>query len=150
VAGYTAQDGTSDLRTLVRVITLVVAELVFVALIGKFVYETWDATGNTPPDLSGVQASAAGALAVAFGAGYAAFLGVPAETAQFRIRLKGLFKEKAFAVLGVIVYMLAGFATCITYGLNEDETPAVLRTIAVAFGGYVIAFVGSAMRQVSD
>ena len=140
----------SDLRTLVRVITLVVAELVFFALIVKFAWETRDAKADTPPDLPGVQVSGAGALAVAFGAGYAAFLGVPAQTARFRIRLKDLLKEKTFAVVGVLLYMLAGFLVCFTYGLHENETPAILRTFAVAFGGYVIAFVGSAMRQISD
>jgi hypothetical protein len=140
----------SDLRTLVRVTTLVVAELVFFALILKFAWETWDAKANTPPDLPGVQVSAAGALAVAFGAGYAAFLGVPAQTVRFTIRAIALLTEKTFAVLGVGLYMVAGFIVCFTYGLHENETPAVLRTFAVAFGGYVIAFVGSAMRQISD
>jgi hypothetical protein len=139
----------SDLRTLVRVATLIVAEVAFLLLIGAFVFQTWDAKANTPPDLSDVQVSAAGALAVALGAGYAAFLGVPAEKARFTISWQAL-KEKTFVALGVILYMVAGVAACITYGLNEDETPGVLSTIAVAFGGYVIAFVGSAMRQISD
>ena len=32
----------------------------------------------------------------------------------------------------------------VTYAMNANETPADLRTIAVAFGGYVIALVTAA------
>jgi hypothetical protein len=122
LAGDTEEHGMSDVRTLVRAMTLIIAELVFVALIGDFVIETWEADANTPPDLSGVQVSAAAALAVALGAGYAALLGVPAQDARFTIQSwKTLLTEKTFVVVGVIAYMVAGFAACITYGLHEEE-----------------------------
>lgn len=77
--------------------------------------------------------------------------GLRAQSAQFTVSSwRRLFTERTLLVIGVLAYMVAGFAACATYGLNDAETPAVLKTIAVAFGGYVIAFVGSAMRQVSD
>jgi hypothetical protein len=34
--------------------------------------------------------------------------------------------------------------------LNEAETPSILKTIAVAFAGYVVAFVSTAYQQLSE
>lgn len=114
----------SDLRTLVRAMTLIIAELVFVALICVFVIETWDAKPNTPPDLSGVQVSAAGALAVAFGAGYAALLGVFVTLRTRRPLLSVLTTAQAAA------YGVAHGATLLWRGVAS----ACVRVVGVALG----------------
>jgi hypothetical protein len=45
---------------------------------------------------------------------------------------------------GVILYMVAGVLLGGTYVVREVESPGVVKAIAVAFGGYVIAYVGKA------
>jgi hypothetical protein len=42
--------------------------------------------------------------------------------------------------------MLASMLLGVAYVTNSGESPAVVRTIAVAFGGYVISFVGLAYK----
>lgn len=140
----------------VRSVTLAAAEAAFLGLIISFVLRTATAKAGVPPDLPDVQVSAAGALAVALGAGYAITLGVPPAGVRFPAAGKTLtgsisdvFKERLWLSVGVFAYMIAGFAACATYGLSEAETPAILKTIAVGFGGYVIAYIGMAYRQLN-
>lgn len=136
----------------VRSITLLAAELAFVALITSFILQTWQADSGSPPELSDVQTSAAGALAVVLGAGYAVTLGVPTTAGQRGAGLGAivdLLRTKLWLSLGVLIYMFAGIAVCATYALNELETPGILKTVAVAFGGYVIAYIGTAYRQLA-
>jgi hypothetical protein len=86
------------------------------------------------------------------GAGYALTLGVPgpeAGIAGWR-GVGQLVRARPLLFVGVFVYMFAGFAVCVTYAVHEGETPDVLKTIAVAFGGYVIAYLGTAYRQLSQ
>ena len=45
---------------------------------------------------------------------------------------------------GIWAYACVAGAVAVTYAMNANETPADLRTIAVAFGGYVIALVTAA------
>jgi hypothetical protein len=59
-----------------------------------------------------------------------------------------LLRERGLLLFGVGLYMIVGFATAATYGVMEAETPGILRTFAVAFGGYVIAYLGAAFRRV--
>jgi hypothetical protein len=143
------------IASIVRAITLAVAEMAFLALIISFVVQTIQAKAGSPPDLPDVQVSAAGALAVALGGGYAFMLGIPTKTpadseASILNVVKTMFSEKLWLSLGVIFYMVAGIATCLAYGLNETETPGILKTIAVGFGGYVIAYIGAAYRQLNQ
>ena len=51
--------------------------------------------------------------------------------------------------LGALAYLVMGIIIGVTYALNEAETPAVLRTIAVGFGGYVIAYLGAAYQKMA-
>jgi hypothetical protein len=139
---------------LVRSVTLIAVEAAFLALVFSFVWRTFAAKSGSPPNLADVQVSAAGALAVALGAGYAVTLGVPPSDAGFPEKdkelpdlIKEVFTERLWLSVGVFAYMIAGFAACVAYGMNEAETPSVLRTIAVGFGGYVIAYIGMAYRQ---
>jgi uncharacterized YccA/Bax inhibitor family protein len=137
---------------LIRSITLAAAELAFVVLIVRFVVLTFQAKSGTPPDLSSVQVDAAAGLAVVLGGGYSLVLGTatpPGEGESLTTSLRQVVGEKDLLFVGVIVYMLAGFAVCIAYASNEAETPAVLKTIAVAFGGYVVAYIGTAYKRLT-
>lgn len=142
------------LASFVRAMTLAVAEVAFLGLVVSFVWRTASAKTGMPPDLPDVQVSAAGALAVALGGGYALTLGVPSSGALvedgFVNAVKSLLSEKLWLSLGVLFYLAAGIAACATYGLSEAETPGILKTIAVGFGGYVIAYIGMAYRQLSN
>jgi hypothetical protein len=143
------------LRTAVRGLTLLGALLAYGALAGYVLWETWAA--STAPTISNVQGAALGALAVALGAGYASILGVPPKTGGTRITGTGWEKVKAWLRIvllertllgaGVILYMLAGGAMCLTYAFNEAQTPSIVKTVAVAFGGYVIAYIGAAYER---
>jgi len=147
-ATLAAMTDQAKVAAFVRAATLVVIEAAFVAMMASFVWQTWTAKAGEVPDLPSVQSSALAALAVVLGSGYALMLGLPApenETANITTAIK----EQPFLFAGVVIYMLAGFAACLTYGVNEDETPGVIKTIAVAFGGYVIAYVGGAYRQLT-
>ena len=50
-------------------------------------------------------------------------------------------------VAGVFGYFVAGAACCVTYALNEHETPGIVQTIATGFGGYVIAYLALAYKD---
>src|SRR5262245_62980699 len=51
---------------------------------------------------------------------------------------------------GVLSYMAAGAALGVTYLANQNESPGIVKTIAVAFGGYVIAYIGTAYKNRSE
>jgi hypothetical protein len=139
------------LTVVVRSLTLAAAEIAFVALVVRVIVVTWQAEAGTPPDLPGVQVDGLAALAVVLGVGYALVLGVPTPNAAQRqgvwAELKQVVGEEALLFIGVILYMLAGFAISVTYALNEAETPEVLKTITIAFGGYVLAYISAAYQQ---
>lgn len=137
----------------VRLLTLAAVEVVFVGLVIVFVVRTWEAAAGVPPTLSAVETSALGGLAVLLGGGYGVVLGAqgnvgPKDLAKGAV--KSAIGERTLLFAGVILYMFAGFAICVTYGLNEGETPAVLRTIAIAFAGYVVAYVSTAYQQIAQ
>lgn len=54
--------------------------------------------------------------------------------------------ESAAAALAVALAAGCG----LTYLANVDETPGLVKTVAIAFGGYVIAYVGAAYSQLSQ
>jgi hypothetical protein len=141
------------LAALVRAVTLAGAEVAFAGLFAYIIYLTWDASAQQPPSISGPIQGAAAALAVALAAGYAAALGMqPASgsTAFAWIREGGLKTSDFWLFLGVLLYMAVGAACGLTYLANVDETPSLLKTVSIAFGGYVIAYLGTAYKQLSQ
>jgi hypothetical protein len=144
----------------VRLLTLAAAELAFVGLTVIFVIETWTAKGGTTPDLSAVQGSALAGLAVLLGGGFGVVLGAqgkggakalaPDANQTVAQAVKKAVGERMLLFAGVIIYMFAGFVICVTYALNEAETPSILKTIAIAFAGYVVAFVSTAYQQLTE
>ncbi len=69
---------------------------------------------------------------------------------MLRVR-KGLSFEAASTdaaswpkTLGIWVYAIVAAAVAITYGLNQNQTPAMIKALAVAFAGYVLALITAA------
>jgi hypothetical protein len=136
------------------------AEVAYAGLAVYLAWITFEAQSHHAPSVSATVSGATGALAAAFGVGYAAV--VDAEAA--RVKAVGAAfvarsKLSAFAAAignalsirrllgaGVLLYMLSSMLLGVGYVTNSAESPAVVRTIAVAFGGYVISFVGLAYK----
>jgi hypothetical protein len=142
-----------QLAAFVRALTLVASEIAFAGLFAYVLYETWHAPGGKPPTIAGPIEGAAAALAVALAAGFSGALGMQ-PTAGVRaldlFKNKGLFNTELILFVGIFVYMAVGAACGLTYLANVDETPGLLRTVAVAFGGYVIAYIGAAYKQLNQ
>ena len=147
-----------QLAAFVRALTLVASEIAFAGLFAYVIYETWNAT-SAPPDISGPVQATAAALAVALAAGFSSVLGISPQSGVQALRLftksaerkaKNEFNTELVLFLGVFVYMAVGAACGLTYLANVDQTPTLLRTVAVAFGGYVIAYIGTAYKQLTQ
>jgi hypothetical protein len=143
-------DARQALAALVRATTLFASEIAFAGLFAYLMYETWNAQAGTPPTISKPIQGAAGALAVALAAGYAGTLGLQPKSGT---RALGWFnwknlRDSGLLFLGVFTYMAVGAACGLTYLANVDETPGIIKTVAIAFGGYVIAYLGAAYKQI--
>jgi hypothetical protein len=148
----TAEERRERVAALVRAITAAGAEIAFMGLFAYIIHETWAAPSGHPPSISGPVAASAAALAVALAAGYASALGVQisSKTTALQFFTKGHFwSAESFILLGALVYMVIGAACGLTYLANVHETPTILKTVSIAFGGYVIAYLGTAYRQSS-
>ena len=145
---------------IVRMGTLMVAEIAFLGLTVIFIVKTWTATGGEPPDFPAVQGSALAGLAVLLGGGFAVVLGsqgsggaksLPTDNSETVAQaVRKAVGERTLLFVGVIIYMAAGSAICVTYALHESQTPSILKTIAIAFAGYVVAFVSTAYQQLTE
>jgi hypothetical protein len=141
-------------------LTLMGAEVAYVGLAVYLAWITFGADANHAPSVSATVSGATGALAAAFGVGYATV--VDAQAAQSKSLVdRGVAQSRLGATVaaigralslrnllgaGVLLYMLASMLLGVAYVTNSGESPAVVRTIAVAFGGYVISFVGLAYK----
>jgi hypothetical protein len=150
-------------RVAVQNLTVVAALTAYAGLAVYVIWQTWDAKAGKAPTIPGVQSAALGALAVALGAGYAVILGIPSKPAsQFGLTdedkgwkriVKWIRSQSTKLILlgfGSLLYLVIGAAIGVTYAFNEAETPTVIKTIAVGFGGYVIAYLGAAYQAVGD
>ncbi|HWB21772.1 MAG TPA: hypothetical protein VG652_02670 [Gaiellaceae bacterium] len=142
-------------------LTLMGAEAAYVGLAVYLAWITFDAQAGQAPVVPGAIAGATAALATAFGVGYATvidkqaeqagmstFAASPAPSALGRLleKIGNALSIKRLLGVGVIVYMLASMLLGVAYVTNSAEAPAVVRTISVAFGGYVISFIGLAYK----
>jgi hypothetical protein len=141
-----------QLAALVRAVTLFASEIAFAGLFAYVIYETWEAKSGKPPDISNPVEGAAAALAVALAAGYAGALGVQPQPGTRAIAWFSKWPSltDVLLFLGVFLYMFVGAACGLTYLANVEEAPGLLKTVAIAFGGYVIAYIGAAYRQLSQ
>jgi hypothetical protein len=140
-------------------LTLIGAELTYAALVVYLVRTTRNSPEGKVPDISDAVAGTTAALAAVFGIAFASVLGVPPAappdtpglTATKPVRffrwLGSQFNLRNLLALGVAVYLLAGAALGATYLKYNKEAPGVVKTIAIAFGGYVIAYIGKAYKD---
>jgi hypothetical protein len=140
----------------VGLLTLAGAELAYVALAGYLVWITHDAAHLKAANPNGVVVGATAALATAFGAGYAALLGIPTEKARAATPagigrvLTWLSSSKTLnnvLAVGVFLYMVASAALGLVFVIRQEESPGIVKTVAVGFGGYAIAYVGRAFSD---
>jgi hypothetical protein len=137
-------------------LTLLGAELLYLGLVIYLAKITWESAANTVPSVSAGIAGTTAALATAFGVGYASLLGVPPSGQLWRAPevewwrkvwhwvTAVLLTQNNLLGAGVFLYMGAGATLGVTYLWNQSESPGIVKTIAVAFGGYVIAYIGTA------
>jgi vacuolar-type H+-ATPase subunit I/STV1 len=142
-------------------LTLLGAEAAYVGLAVYLAWITFAAADGQAPDVPNAIAGAAGALATAFGVGYATVIdnqaahvdsaalvagSDPSAFSRFVNAIGSALSIKRLLGVGVILYMLASMLIGVAYVTNSAESPGIVRTIAVAFGGYVIGFVGIAYK----
>jgi hypothetical protein len=149
------------------------ATLMFAAFYGYFIAEIASAATNHPPKLDRTMVAAAAALAGVLGSAFALYVGLPSDTTNEDLE-RALAKEtdtskkrnfwrrqnwwRRFLSLepsgrhraswpltcGVWVYAIVATAVALVYVLNQGETPASIRTIAIGFAGYVVSFMTAA------
>lgn len=151
-----AAGGDADrqrMAALVRAVTLIATEVAFAGVFAYVIYVTWGASDGKTPVIAGPVEGVAGALAVALAAGFAGVLGThpaPGTNGLKWFKKENLVSTEFILFIGVFLYMTVGAACGLTYLANNDESPALLRTVSVAFGGYVIAYIGSVYKQLSQ
>jgi hypothetical protein len=152
------------------------ATLTFVGLYVYFMVEISGAQAGKPPTLDASLVSAAAALAGVLGSAFALMIGKPTNEASTNAGLRTALdeaktdKDRALAwirqvlslepsstekaswpmTFGIWAYALVASAVAITYILNESETPGTIKTLAVAFAGYVIALITAAYGITSN
>ena len=141
-------------------LTLAGAEAAYLALVVYLVVRTLHSPHLKVANVSDAVTATTGTLAAAFAVGYATVLGVPPAEHDDRRRdasrpvrffgwLGGQFSLRNLLALGVFLYMAAGAALGLTYLTHTVEAPGVVKTVAVAFGGYVVAYIGKAYKDYS-
>jgi hypothetical protein len=150
------------------------ATFAFAGLYGYFIYKISTTIRGTA-QLDGVLVSAAAALAGVLGSAFALEVGLttqPGETNQrlaeawaAKVKADGkpgprLRLQKALTLdptnvecpswpktIGIWVYAIVAAAVAITYSLNPSNTPEMIKALAVAFAGYVLALLAMAYRS---
>jgi hypothetical protein len=161
--------GLSTLKGLV----LYGATLTFAGLYIYFVVKISTARSGAPPTFDATLVTAAAALAGVLGSAFALEIGTTTDASATNQALSEALgraigtKERTLARLwqalslepstvgtsswpktaGIWVYAIVASAVSITYVLNQNETPATIKALAVAFGGYVIALVTASYRN---
>jgi hypothetical protein len=144
-----------NLGAAVGLLSVAGAELAYLGLSIYLVVVTFQSTHLQQPNVGGAVVGATGALAGIFGAAYAALLGIPPAGGTEGLRdlsaagavwrwIKSALSMNNVLAAGVILYLLASAALGATYLFREVESPGIVKTIAVAFGGYIVAYVGKA------
>ena len=139
-------------------LTLAGAEAAYIALVIFLVVRTLHSPHLRAAHVSASVAATTGTLAAAFAVGYATVLGVPpapeggdglnaTKPVKLFRWLGAQFSLRNLLALGVFLYMAAGAALGLTYLTHTVEAPSVVKTISVAFGGYVVAYIGKAYKD---
>jgi len=145
------------------------ATLTFTGFYAYFIYRIADASHLKPPHLDAAIVSAAAALAGVLGSAFALVVGVPSDTTNEgladdlkTVRVTGKNKRRAWVrkalslepggvdqaswplTFGIWMYAAVAAAVAVTYLVNQGETPEAIKALAIAFAGYVIAFMTAA------
>jgi len=150
------------------------AVLTFAGLYIFFIVKISQATGK-PPSFDTALTSAAAALAGVLGSAFALYIGTPLKETDTNGALRQreqdqadpeksnqvlLFLHRALSLepgttaepswpraFGIWAYAAVGAAVAITYVLNEHQTPDMIKALAVAFGGYLLALLHNAYTK---
>jgi hypothetical protein len=151
------------------------ATLTFAGFYVYFMVRIFQETGK-PPTFDPAMVSAGAALAGVLGSAFALVVGLPTDkssvnpgiqdaidnAAKPRERivpwLRKIFSYEPSSArssswpmtFGIWAYALVASAVAVTYLLNQNETPDTIKTLAVAFAGYVIALLTSAYRLTTN
>jgi hypothetical protein len=151
------------------------ATLTFAGFYIYFVLEIFQANGK-PPTFDPAMVSAAAALAGVLGSAFALVIGLPTDKSSVNPGVqraidnaakpsekivpwlrKILSYEPSNAqssswpmTFGIWAYAVVAAAVAIAYFLNQNETPDTIKTLAVAFAGYVIALLNSVYQLTTN
>ncbi len=129
--------------------------------VGLTVYASvliWDAAASKVPHLSDPIVGSLAALAAVFAVGFASVLDVTidaekvrglrsfADPRKFFTSVWALLSTEVLLAAGIFLYMLTTASMGVAYIFNSSETPGVVKTIVIAFGGYAIAYIGNQYR----
>jgi len=147
------------------------AVLTFAGLYAYFIDKVLSATTGTKPELDTAMVSAAAALAGVLGSAFALVIGTPPPSTnddlatrlkrlsdttrtiprgeRVRTRLRQILSfepggEKQHSwplTFGIWAYAAVGSGVAATYILDQGESPPEFKALAIAFAGYVLAFV---------
>ena len=145
------------------------ASLTFAGFYGYFMEEIVSAPSGHAPAFAPALVAAAAALAGVLGSAFALVIGLPTDPAGVNKTLgaeidkppekrrRGVWLWRFFSLepagtdraswpltVGIWAYALVASAVAIVYFLHSAETPPTIKTLAVAFAGYVITFVTAA------
>lgn len=155
-------------------LVLYAATLTFAGLYAYFMAKIATADHAVKPEFSTVMISAAAALAGVLGSAFALYIGVPTspdsvnsdlgkqleKVKEDNLRFHQRWQAYVRRVLsidpprpesaswpitfGIWAYALVAGAVSVTYVVNQSETPDAIKALALAFSGYVVAFMTSA------
>jgi len=151
------------------------ATLTFAGFYLYFIVEIFRASG-TPPTFDPAMVAASAALAGVVGSAFALVIGLPTDkisvnpgvqeaidnaTRQREKIVPWLRKILSYEpcnaqssswpmTFGIWAYALVASAVAVTYVLNQSETPDTIKTLAVAFAGYVIALLNSVYQLTAN
>jgi hypothetical protein len=159
---------------LLKGLVLYGATLTFAGFYAYFMVRIVGAPDLQKPPLNPAMVGAAAALAGILGSAFALVVGTPPRTTndglaanrqkhaemQSKPRLRSTLRLRVCTALslepggrttaswpltvGIWMYALVAAAVAVTYFLNQSETPEEIRTIAIAFAGYVTALMTAA------
>ena len=143
------------------------ATLTFAGFYAYFMTRIAEATTNKAPHFNPAMISASAALAGVLGSAFALVVGVPTDTVNEDLRAAMTDEEKKKKPMtwlrralslepaaddasswpltfGIWMYAAVASAVAVVYFLNQGETPSMIKALAIAFAGYVIALVTAA------
>jgi hypothetical protein len=151
------------------------ATLTFSGFYIYFMLEIFQAHGK-PPSFDPAMVSASAALAGVLGSAFALVIGLPTDKNAVNTGIQEAIdnaakpKEKIVPWLrkilsyeprnaqssswpmtfGIWAYALVASGVAVTYFLNQNQTPDAIKTLAVAFAGYVIALLTSVYQLTTN